>query len=313
MHSKISLWDLYEKLPLDLKNNNGSIHLALTMHDPFCQRIIKDQVQTSLLAQNRKMTLGQDVDLDFIENTFSNFGFFAFSETYFILQADQIPTKWQSLFLDSISKSPDLSIVLFFDKTPKIFIDYFKKSGLLYEVEPVKNWEAVKLFQLMSRYFKLSFTPEAQRFFIDYVEMSPDIYYQSFQLLKNDSYDSHKIEMQQIQELLVKSQFDFFKLIELYHHDPKSFFISLLSQSKNEEWLIGFSYFFTTHLLKILFPKAMVEQHASKYEQSIERWRAQAKIEVLKRDIQLMSDIEFFAKNKSLELERVLRDAFLKA
>lgn len=269
MLSKILPWDFIQKYPLTIDPKQFGLYSFL-VSDPYLERVILDQLPR--IDFKFSLYSGNEFTKIFIEDHFLNLSFFNEKNHIIILNAELIPVDVIEFLLENKIANEDLFLLFFFTKSNKQLTTLSKSvvsSIYNIELEMPRFWEGAKLWQFAQRVRGLNFDSSVSHFALENLEHNLESFFWLLDTIKIN-FSEKKINLKDLHELIKKERWDFFELIDLFHREPKLFFIAILKKEMDFEWMRMLSAFMQAHLVKILFPKEIkAKGKLSKYDQSI--------------------------------------------
>lgn len=311
MLSKLLPWDFIQKYPETIDPKKPGIYFYYInnsyLHHIVTERINKKEIDFSVYT-------GSEVTKDFLENEFVNLSFFTNTNSIEVINAEQMPSNTFELFSEERIDASGRFLVVFFSKKNKLFTDCAKLASVqAFEVEEPRFWEGPRLWQFTQQVSGVKYNQDINAFILDSLEHNFESFLWAINLIKVNFPDG-QIQLTELRELIKKQRWDIFEFVNLFHKNPKSFFLELLKKEEVDfEFLRSTFAFMQGHLAKVLHPEEILAKAKhSNYDKDILSYAKICNKNDVLNYIRLFSDFEIKAKLSDLFLIDAIRLETLK-
>ncbi len=316
MHSKWKIWEFFKNLPYDLKGHKGII--AFYGHQPLMNLLFKQKLKNEgILGREIKVSMGQEMTLDWFENEFKSLGFFQNEDDYFIHNAEQISSNIveQILAPDDLILDSNL-VFLNFNKNDAFFKKLSKLTSSkvkVFEVTAPQFWEDDELLSFLERELGVYLAISAKKLVKEKIPFDIQAYYDVLLKIKIHFPEKKNLEASDILNLIDLQKLDHFELAELFgSRKLDSFYKKVLSLYSEGFELVGAFSFIQSHMIKIydpsyLFSKARLSKYDKQIQAQSRLWNQNTCI----RAIDYLGTLILELKSKDLFTEHHLREKLL--
>lgn len=312
MHSKWKIWDFFYSRETLLKSGECRV-FAFQSFDPFAFRIIKEKYfKVFNESEKPKTMMGKDITLSWLEDNFCSLGLFGNTQSYLILNADQLSKECREL-LSNPEKLilNDCYLFLDFEKEDEL-VKKLKKSELaeVIKIEAPAFWEYDKLLDFVCSVKKVYLTTEAKLLIID--KLTPEIgsYFNIVTQIEINFPGKMNISDTDIAALVKNTKVDHFELAELFASKKFKYFYDKVLYLESSDDMRSVFRFMQSHLLKVLDPSFTEKKSKlTKYDRQIMSQSSAWQKKSLEKAIVYFSELELLAKTKNpLIKARLQRD-----
>jgi DNA polymerase III delta subunit len=318
-------------LPWDFEKNHPNIILpekkgiyGFHAFDPFIERIflrkLSSKANSSHFEGGHIQTMmGSELTIEWAENTFQSMSFFGGSESYVILQSEEIPAKVKEFFLDESFKVEDRYLVFSFSKDNKFYSNLVKKQkdGTYLKISAPPFWKNRDLLLFISNQMKINLTYDLQEFILEAVPTTPSDFVHALNLLRLHMPSDREMNLESAKEVIGRSKFDFFALAPLFcKKNFTEFYKSILEAEVTTDVLQVFFGFLQGHLVKVLDPSYLAAKGSkklSKYDREIQSVSKLWKKEELSSALRFFGELQIYAKKKDPILKEKIRLAYIES
>ena len=312
MHSKWKIWDFFSARETLIKDKAVRI-FAFQTSDPFAFRLLKERYLRNLRDEVKPITMmGKDVQKVWIEDNFFSLGLFGNSDSYLILNADQLPKDSKELLLKTNELILD-DCYLFFDfEKEDEFVKQLKKSDIaeVIKIEAPAFWEQDKLLDFICSVKSVYLSMEAKRLIIEKLNFDFGSYFNIVTQIDINFPERMNISDHDIASLVASTKIDNFELAELFASKKFKAFYGKLLELESEKEMGQIFRFMQSHLLKVLDPSFLnAKSKLNKYDRQIMSQSSAWREEPLSKAIKYFGELELLCKTKNPLLKaRLQRD-----
>lgn len=316
MLSKWTAWDFIKSQPQIITGSQGGLH-GFWISDSYIERFFLDRLKLHWGDVEKRVLLGPDITLSWVEDNLMTLSLFGGSEHIIILHADDIASN----VLEAWEKNPpsleERNVVFFFRKSGKnsAFDQWNKKAqGNFNKIEEPTFWQGADLFNFISQEMKVLVPFEVKDYLLSSLDHESTHFASALEIIKHSFDDPSKAPKNKVEELIVPMRFDKFKMASLLAgKDYKTFWRKAVTL--DEDQVRELFNFLHGHLLKVASPDSLVgKARDSRYGKEILAHSKLWKPQEIAAVIRACAEIEVDAKNsKNSFLPERLRRAYLKS
>jgi|GEM_PF-691659 len=308
MFSKISFYELSPKLKqhFNFKKNNLQ---AIVCDDAFLEIIFRNKLKNLVREDSNKegekisfrMFSGDEITKNLIEDSFLNLSFFSTNDPVIVINADSMNDEVLELInKENISET----YMIFFFKSIKKNLEkaLLNSQFQLTEVLSAKFWEGQKLLVFLLQENNINSSSEWQKLILENVEHTTEALSHFINSAKNElGFDWTKSSPRDFFSHFERERYDQFELINLFHQNYAKFLETLELKALDFEWLLTFSMFMQSHLVKVLYPQEIAaKEKPNKYEISILQISESQNKNIIKNGLTFFSKLEIMSKNRDV-------------
>ena len=310
MHFKESLWNYLSKLPHAINQEAGAHVLLCT--DPVACRLLL----TRPYVKKMRKLVGSDITLEWIEANLQTLSLFGNSDSYVILQAENISKDCLNKLVAKETFEQERSLLLIFEKDGKLRKDLLKNKDILhhYEVIPPKFWEMEKYLVFLAKVMGVGLTRESIEYLTESLPAEGTAYFNAINMLRLYLPDDSKmIDLNLTKELIAPSALATFDLAtNISTKNFSTFFQTLCEGQYDFDSYRQLFRFLQGHLIKLADPSyANKKTKLSRYDNEIKKYATDWDHFEVCRFLQLFGRLEIMAKQKSSQLQRLLKNHYL--
>jgi DNA polymerase III delta subunit len=298
MHSDWTLWDFFKANSSSLFAGNTGVY-SYSFSDPFSVMFIREELPKEVSSNMITLT-GRDLTVEWVEENFETLSLFGTTESYYVLEAQDIKKDVQKKILSMLDFINDRAVLFIFMKEND-FSKALKKNGgaKSVKINPPKFWEWDKLFTFLVNRQNMNFDTNAKMMFIEMVNQDIGDYLKYLNMLKLE-FDDQQITPDKIKQIVADERFDKFKLIEIFiEKNFMKFFESLTVVRPSYNELKDLFILLQSTLLKVYDPSEVQKKdYKTKFDKKILAVKNIWSPEAVKKTMALLSDLESRAKKK---------------
>lgn len=316
MHSSWKIWDLLRSRPKVLNNETPAI-LLLNTFDPFALKILKKRIPLELFSEQKlAVKLGRELTLEWAENNFKTMSLFGNDESFFVINAQEMPEAVKSFFMETQDLILDNRYLIFDYSKNDSFYKKAQKSNLI-EVLNIKApdfWEKDKLLEFLCSEINVFLDYEAKDFFVKQVEFSLGAYYNCLAQLKINYPEQTSLSVSCVKEIMFSKNWDHFAITELFATKQYQKFYKKMSQTKDFEDIRKVAQFLQSHMLKVLSPEyTNGKSRLTKYDKEILKQNGLWSPKEISKVLKYFVDIEIKAKSRDHSVFNLLQRDYLRS
>lgn len=319
MLSKWQIWDFFQANSTGIPEKGGiySFHFFDSLFSIWLKKSLKKNsfIQGGLTSGLTVLN-GLKFTPDWIEDNLLSLGLFGNNDSYYIIQADQMPKASYDLLLSNQLMVDKRVIILNFDKeTPqKKKLDSADHiQG--FKIEAPKFWDFNKLLDFMADMMEVRISFETKNFILTSIAHEPLEFFNALSILSVNFPDVTEVTLLQAQSVLSISRFDQFELASLFSRKKFSdFYEKVLLIEDDFDTLRQLFNFMQSHMIKIADPSFIEKKkRATKYDNEIKQCSKLWNQAGLDKVIRGFGRLELLAKQKSPDLLLSLKQSTLKS
>lgn len=317
MHFKGKIWEYCSKYPQGISSKGKLI--AYKCDDPFYMQIIKSRLKNNYFQDDElKVSIGSELSSTWVEDNFLSLGLFGNSESYYVLNAEDIKDNTVESFERAEEFILDGRIlVLVFNKDSKLFKKLAKSKAENIETVQITApafWEDKNLLNFLCEEKKINLPINLKSWILSEVTFSSVEYSLILDRIKINFTDFQGLAAADLATLIGAKKIDQFHIVELLaRKNMPGFYKSFIEVIESGQDLFQLLYLMQSHFIK-MFDTSYTEEKKklSKYDQGIisqsKNWEKKDIIKV----IDYMGELLILAKSKSNQLERRVKSDQLK-
>lgn len=316
MLSKWTAWDFVKSQPQIISPTSaGGLH-GFWISDSYVERFILDRLKLHWGNVEKRILLGSDITLSWVEDNLMTLSLFGGSEHIVVLHADEISSSVLEYWEKNAPSLDERHVVFFFRKSGKAspFENWSKKiNGNFTKIEDAAFWQGGELFNFLSQEMKVLVPYEVKDYLLNSLDHETSLFVSALEIIRHSFEDPSKAELRKVEELIVPMRFDKFKMASmLAGKDYKNFWRKTVSLDSDQ--VRELFNFLQGHLMKVASPDVLIgKARDSKYGKEILAHARLWKPQEIAGVIRACAEMEVDAKNvKNSFLHERLRRAYLK-
>ena len=312
--SKWFPWDFYKSNPTTIDINKKGLY-GIQFCDEFISHILMERLPKELTESDDFFKVNAaELTPDWFEEKFQTMSLFSQNESYFVIEAQNLPAKTKKWLEENPLKLEDQFLIFSFPSSSKIFDSFSKKiEGEFIKIDPPRFWESLMHLEFICNHFSLNLPMDVKNYLIQSLENTSYEFFQAANLLGLYFPGGSNIKLEYVQRLIRPNKLDHFSLASLFGAKKRSQFFKLITQSELEfDQMRGLFYFMQNHLFKLMDPSYCEgKNRLSKYDREI---LSQSKIwsnAELQKEMHTFGELELDAKSKNPLLKNRLRLEYL--